>query len=82
MGNPASGHKLGAGFTFQRTVFSGYKTDGLMELEPRYCDVIVTRWQNFTGQQARLGESDATFADIEAARKGDEHGTTKLSTDS
>lgn len=54
----------------------------LMELEPRYCDVIVTRWQNFTGQQARLGESDATFADIEAARKGDEHGTTKLSTDS
>lgn len=53
-----------------------------MELEPRYCDVIVTRWQNFTGQQARLGESDATFADIEAARKGDEHGTTKLSTDS
>lgn len=54
----------------------------LMELEPRYCDVIVTRWQNFTGQQAKLGESDMTFADIEAARKGDEHGTTKLSTDS
>lgn len=54
----------------------------LMELEPRYCDVIVTRWQNFTGQQAKLGESDMTFADIEAARKGVEHGTTKLSTDS
>lgn len=54
----------------------------LMELEPRYCDVIITRWQNFTGQQAKLGESDMTFSDIEAARKGDEHGTTKLSTNS
>jgi DNA modification methylase len=25
----------------------------LMELDPLYCDVIVQRWQNFTGQQAR-----------------------------
>jgi DNA modification methylase len=25
----------------------------LMELDPPYCDVIVTRWQNFTGQEAR-----------------------------
>lgn len=24
----------------------------LMELDPLYCDVIVTRWQNFTGKQA------------------------------
>jgi len=24
----------------------------LMELDPLYCDVIVQRWQNFTGQQA------------------------------
>lgn len=53
----------------------------LMELDPRYCDVIVKRWQDFTGQPARLGESDMTFADIEAARKGSEHGTTAVSTD-
>lgn len=53
----------------------------LMELDPRYCDVIVRRWQDFTGQQARLGESDMTFADIEAAREGNEHGTTAVSTD-
>ena len=25
-----------------------------MELDPKYCDVIITRWQNFTGQKAKL----------------------------
>ena len=29
----------------------------LMELDPRYCDVIVRRWQNYSGQQA-VRESD------------------------
>lgn len=53
----------------------------LMELDPRYCDVIVRRWQDFTGQQAKLGESDMTFADIEAAREGSEHGTATVSTE-
>jgi site-specific DNA-methyltransferase (adenine-specific) len=24
----------------------------LMELDPKYCDVIVTRWQEFTGHEA------------------------------
>jgi DNA modification methylase len=24
----------------------------LMELDPLYCDVIVTRWEQFTGKQA------------------------------
>jgi len=35
-----------------------------MELDPKYCDVIVTRWQNFTGQQAVHGETGAAFNDI------------------
>ena len=26
----------------------------LMELDPKYCDVIVKRWENFTGQKAEL----------------------------
>lgn len=52
----------------------------LMELDPRYCDVIVKRWQDFTGQQAHLGESDMTFADIEAARKGNDHGKADIPT--
>ncbi len=50
----------------------------LMELDPRYCDVIVKRWQDFTGQVAVLGESDMTFADIEASRKEPEHGAAEL----
>ncbi len=27
----------------------------LMEIDPAYCDVVVTRWQNFTGQTAVKG---------------------------
>lgn len=26
----------------------------LMELDPKYCDVIVTRWENYTGKKAHL----------------------------
>jgi DNA modification methylase len=28
----------------------------LMELDPKYCDVIVTRWEQFTGKKAVLSE--------------------------
>lgn len=33
----------------------------LMELDPKYCDVIITRWQEFTGQEAILEGSGETF---------------------
>jgi DNA modification methylase len=28
----------------------------LMELDPKYCDVIVKRWEDFTGKKAVLAE--------------------------
>ena len=38
----------------------------MMELEPKYCDVIVRRWQEFTGKQATHEATGATFAEVEA----------------
>ena len=38
----------------------------LMELDPKYCDVIVKRWQEFTGKQAVHGESGVAFDSISA----------------
>lgn len=39
-----------------------------MELSPRYCDVIVRRWQEFTGQDATLESSGKTFDETGAER--------------
>lgn len=33
----------------------------LMELDPKYCDVIVKRWQDFTGKEAVLESTGLTF---------------------
>lgn len=30
----------------------------MMELDPRYCDVIIKRWENFTGENAVLLHDD------------------------
>ena len=38
----------------------------LMELDPKYVDVIVKRWQEFTGKQATLEATGATFAALHA----------------
>lgn len=35
----------------------------LMELDERYCDVIVNRWQTFTGLEARRDGDGRTFAE-------------------
>jgi hypothetical protein len=39
-----------------------------VELSPAYCDVIVTRWQNFTGKQATLDGTKHTFDQISEKR--------------
>ena len=36
----------------------------LMELDPRYCDVIVKRWQEFTGKQAIHAETGKPFDEV------------------
>ena len=33
----------------------------LMELDPKYCDVIIKRWQDFTGKQAIHAETGEAF---------------------
>lgn len=38
----------------------------LMELDPKYCDVIIRRWQDFTGKQATLEATGATFTEVES----------------
>ena len=40
----------------------------LMELDPKYCDVIVTRWQAFAGKQAIHEASGKTFDEMKAAK--------------
>lgn len=40
----------------------------IMELDPKYCDVIIKRWQDFTGQEAKLEGTDQTYAQLEAER--------------
>jgi len=39
-----------------------------MELDPGYCDVIVRRWQEFTGKPAVLDGEDRAFMDIAGLR--------------
>lgn len=36
----------------------------LMELSPNYCDVIIKRWQAFTGKIATHAETGKTFAEV------------------
>lgn len=40
----------------------------LIELEPRYCDVIVRRWQEFTGREAIRSATGETFARLSERR--------------
>jgi len=42
----------------------------LMELDPKYVDVAIERWQNFTGQEAVLEATGQTFKSMRESRFG------------
>jgi len=41
----------------------------VMELSPAYCDVIIKRWQDFTGEQATLEATGQTYEELKADRE-------------
>lgn len=51
----------------------------LMELDPRYCDVIVNRWEKLTGQKAELdvGSRDKNGSESDREQVADDTGVSK-----
>lgn len=58
----------GSGTTLIASEKTGRKAR-LMEMEPKYCDVIVKRWQDFTGKKATLEATGQTFDELVPAEK-------------
>ena len=54
---------LGSGSTIIASEKTGTKCYG-MELDPKYCDVIIQRWQQFTGKEAIHEQSGKTYNSI------------------
>jgi len=53
------------------TIIAAEKTGRLaraMEIDPHYCDVIVRRWQAYTGKRAVHTETGLSFEEVEAKR--------------
>jgi hypothetical protein len=60
---------------FGATVIAAEKTGRkarLIEMDPHNCDIIVRRWQEFSGGIARLLVSGEAFANVAAARRAQE----------
>jgi DNA modification methylase len=56
-----SGTTLAAAEVTQRVCYG-------LELDPKYADVVVERWQGLSGKQATLDETGRTFEDVGAER--------------
>lgn len=60
---------LGSGSTLIAAEKNNIKCYG-MELDEKYCDVIVNRWQNYTGKEAILESNNKTYNELkDASRK-------------
>jgi DNA modification methylase len=59
---------LGSGTTLAAAEVAGRICYGI-ELDPKYVDVTVQRWQNLTGKQATLDGNGATFEQVKQAQR-------------
>jgi site-specific DNA-methyltransferase (adenine-specific) len=53
----------GSGTTMMAAEKHG-RHSALMELDPKYCDVIIKRWQDFTGKIATHAETGQPFTEV------------------
>ena len=60
---------LGSGTTLAAAELTERICYGL-ELDPKYVDVVVQRWQQLTSKQATLDGDGRTFDDIAVERRG------------
>jgi len=60
---------LGSGTTMMAAELTERVCYGI-DIDPRYVDVSVVRWQNFTGEVATLEEGGRTYAQVKAERLG------------
>jgi DNA modification methylase len=58
---------LGSGTTVIAAESTGRRAAGF-ELDPRYVDCVIRRWQQMTGKEAVLAETGQTFATVADAR--------------
>ncbi len=58
---------LGSGTTLAAAEANGRACYGL-EIDPKYCDVIIQRWQDMSGRNATLEGDGQTFEQIKTAR--------------
>ena len=59
------------------TVFAAERTGRracVVEIDPKYADVIVRRWQSYSGQPARLDPGGQSFAEITEQRRQPDYG--------
>jgi DNA modification methylase len=68
-GEPLYDCFLGSGTTLIAAEQTGRVCYGV-ELDPKYVDVIVRRWQQYTGKQAVLDGDGRTFEQMNAERSG------------
>lgn len=60
---------LGSGTTVIAAERTGRHCHGL-EIDPHYVDIIIRRWQTYTGESARHLTSNLTFQQLESEREG------------